>query len=126
MMITPSRDSAAHCSSVLVASGVSRMQRTSLYRSFRATCAVRLISVSPIPEAILPTVDVEQGNMTYASNLLEPEAIGAVRSSFENCFLQNGSKSFSFMPASSFNNVLPHLLRTTNLSPGHCFRNSTA
>jgi hypothetical protein len=90
IMTAPSRESFAHCSSVIVDSGVSLTQITSLYLSFRATCAVLVISVSPIPEAIFPIVEVEHGMMTKASNLFEPEAVGADRSSFENCLLMYG------------------------------------
>lgn len=67
IMITPSRESCAACSSVIVDRGVSRKHRMSLNRSLSATCAVRVISVSPTPEAILPSVEVEHGKMTNAS-----------------------------------------------------------
>ncbi len=83
MITAPYPDRRAHCSSVRVERGVSRMQRISGNRSFRQTWAVRVISVSPMPEAIFPTVDVDAGRMTHASRTFDPEAMGAVRSSSE-------------------------------------------
>src|SRR5512140_3424415 len=110
MMIAPYDESFAHCSSVTVESGVSRTQMTSLYRSFRQTCAVRVISVSPIPEAIFPMVDVEAGMMTKASSALDPEAVGAVRSSSEKERLTYGFRSFSPIFNSSRSSTFPHEL----------------
>src|ERR1041385_2910642 len=118
MITAPSRESRVHCSRAMVERGVSRMQRISLKRSFSATCAVRVISVSPIPEAILPSVEVEQGIMTNTSNRFEPDARGAARSSFANCRLTYGCSSFSEMFSSSFRSAFPHLLTTRNLSGG--------
>ena len=52
MTITPSRDSLCSASSAIVDSGVSRTQMTSRMRSFIATAAARVISVSAMPAAI--------------------------------------------------------------------------
>ena len=49
-------------------------------RSLSATCAARVISVSPMPAAILPTVEALAGRMTHASWRFEPDANGAERS----------------------------------------------
>jgi len=58
----------------IVESGVSRGIRTSFRSSFRATDAARWIRLSIAPEAIVPSVPIEQGQITYASTFADPEA----------------------------------------------------
>ncbi len=106
--------------------GVSRTQMTSLYLSLRHTCAVRVMSVSPSPEAILPIVDVDAGSMTNASKRLDPDAIGAVRSSSEKLLFTYCFRSFSLIWTSSRRSILPQELTIRYLSAGHFFRKSTA
>ena len=64
----------------IVESGVSRGQRTSLRSSFSATEAARWIRFCIEPEAIVPRVPIEQGQITYASTFADPEAYGAFQS----------------------------------------------
>ena len=61
-------------------SGVSRGQSTSFRSSFSATEAARWIRFCIAPDAIVPSVPIEQGQMTYASTFAEPEAYGAFQS----------------------------------------------
>jgi len=59
--VMPSPARVANCRSVTAESGVSRGQSMSRRPSFSVTAAVRVTSVSAIPDAILPIVDVEHG-----------------------------------------------------------------
>ena len=61
-------------------SGVSRGITTSLRSSFSATDAARWMRFDIAPEAIVPSVPIEQGQMTYASTFAEPLAYGAFQS----------------------------------------------
>lgn len=70
----------------IVESGVSRKQRISFLFSFNATWAARVIKESAMPEAIFESVEAEQGTMTMALKLFEPEAKGEERSSSEKTF----------------------------------------
>jgi hypothetical protein len=62
-------------------SGVSRGTSTSFRRSFRATDAARWMRFCIAPDASVPTVAIEQGQITYASTRAEPLAYG-LRKSF--------------------------------------------
>ena len=64
----------------IVESGVSRGHSTSLRSSFSATDAARWIRFCIAPEAIVPSVPIEHGQITYASTFAEPEAYGAFQS----------------------------------------------
>src|SRR3954465_2723572 len=64
----------------IVESGVSRGQRTSLRPSFSATLAARWIKFDIAPDAIVPNVPIEQGQMTEPSPFAEPLAYGACQS----------------------------------------------
>ena len=55
-------------------SGVSRGMSTSRRSSLIATDAARWIRFDIAPDAIVPTVPIEQGQITYASTFAEPEA----------------------------------------------------
>ena len=57
-------------------SGVSRGTSTSLRPSLSATDAARWIRLAIAPAATVPTVDIEHGQMTYASTFADPEAYG--------------------------------------------------
>src|SRR5919202_5924110 len=61
-------------------SGVSRGQRISRRSSFSATDAARWIRFDIAPDAIVPSVPIEHGQMTYASTFAEPLAYGAFQS----------------------------------------------
>src|SRR5919204_6712249 len=61
-------------------SGVSRGQTTSFRPSFSATDAARWMRFDIAPDAIVPSVPIEHGQMTYASTLAEPLAYGAFQS----------------------------------------------
>jgi len=52
----------------------------SLRSSFSATEAARWIRFCIAPEAIVPSVPIEHGQMTYASTLADPDAYGAFQS----------------------------------------------
>src|SRR3954469_3110045 len=67
-------------SSWIVDSGVSRGQTTSLRSSFNATEAARWMRFCIAPDAIVPSVPIEHGQMTYASTLADPDAYGAFQS----------------------------------------------
>src|SRR5215212_4284616 len=77
----------------IVDSGVSRGQRTSLRSSLSATDAARWIRFCIAPEAIVPTVPIEHGQITYASIFAEPDAYGA--------FQSFGSKTVTASPVPS-------------------------
>src|SRR5262245_66224695 len=62
-------------------SGVSRGTSTSLRRSLSATEAARWIRFCMAPEASVPTVAIEHGQITYASTRADPLAYG-LRKSF--------------------------------------------
>ena len=47
---------------------------TSRRSSFNATDAARWTRFDIAPDAIVPTVPIEQGQITYASTFAEPEA----------------------------------------------------
>jgi hypothetical protein len=64
---TPSRESLSAFSSAIEESGVSRTHSTIRMRSLSATCAARVISVSPMPAAILASVETLHGTTTRAS-----------------------------------------------------------
>src|SRR4051794_36502371 len=53
-------------------SGVSRGTSSSFRPSFSATDAARWIRFDIAPEAIVPSVPIEHGQMTYASTFAEP------------------------------------------------------
>src|SRR5919109_3707299 len=72
-------------------SGVSRGISTSFRSSFSATDAARWIKFDIAPEAIVPSVPIEHGQMTYASTFAEPLAYGA----FQSC----GSYTVTFPPS---------------------------
>ena len=55
-------------------SGVSRGTSTSFRRSLRATEAARWMRFCIAPEASVPTVAMEQGQITYPSTFAEPLA----------------------------------------------------
>ena len=55
-------------------SGVSRGISTSFRSSFSATLAARWIRFDIAPEAIVPSVPIEHGQITYASTFAEPLA----------------------------------------------------
>ena len=61
-------------------SGVSRGITTSFRPSFSATDAARWITFDIAPDAIVPRVPIEHGQMTYASTLADPDAYGAFQS----------------------------------------------
>src|SRR5437868_5165453 len=64
----------------IVDSGVSRGMRTSLRSSLSATDAARWMRLSIAPEAIVPSVPIEHGQITYASTFAEPLAYGDFQS----------------------------------------------
>ena len=66
----------------IVLNGVSRGTRISFLLSFNITVADRVKRLSETPDAILPNVVPEQGIMTMALALKEPEAILAATFSF--------------------------------------------
>src|SRR6476660_196607 len=61
-------------------SGVSRGIRTSFRSSFSATEAARWMRLSIAPEATVPSVPIEHGQIRYASTFAEPLAYGARQS----------------------------------------------
>ena len=61
-------------------SGVSRGTSTSLRRSFSATEAARWMRFCIAPDASVPTVAIEHGQITYASTRAEPLAYGLRKS----------------------------------------------
>ena len=61
--------------------GVSRGMSTSRRSSFSATEAARWMRFCIAPEARVPSVPIEQGQIRYASTFAEPEAYGALQSS---------------------------------------------
>src|SRR5919201_3594795 len=61
-------------------SGVSRGISTSFRSSLSATEAARWMRLSIAPDAIVPRVPIEQGQITYASTFAEPLAYGAFQS----------------------------------------------
>ena len=61
-------------------SGVSRGMTTSRRPSFNATDAARWIRFCIAPEATVPSVPIEHGQMRYASTFAEPDAYGAFQS----------------------------------------------
>ena len=67
MIVTPARASRRAFSSAIEESGVSRTHTTMRMRSLSATCAARVSSVSPIPTAILASVETLHGTITSAS-----------------------------------------------------------
>ena len=64
----------------IIESGVSRGITTSLRSSFSATDAARWIRLSIAPDAIVPSVPIEHGQITYASTFAEPLAYGDFQS----------------------------------------------
>src|SRR5206468_939706 len=80
--------------------GVSRGQTTSFRSSLSATDAARWMRFCIAPEAIVPSVPIEQGQMTYASTFAEPEAYGAFQS-FGSYNVACGARSSSLANVSS-------------------------
>src|SRR5437764_4805369 len=78
-------------------SGVSRGISTSFRSSFNATDAARWIRFDIAPDAIVPSVPIEHGQITYASTFAEPDAYGA--------FQSFGSYSVAAPPACSSSRV---------------------
>src|SRR6266508_2926796 len=60
--------------------GVSRGISTSFRSSFNATETARWMRFDIAPEAIVPSVPIEHGQITYASTFAEPLAYGAFQS----------------------------------------------
>src|SRR5215471_14839509 len=61
-------------------SGVSRGMRISRRSSLIATDAARWMRFCIAPDATVPSVPIEHGQMTYASTFAEPDAYGAFQS----------------------------------------------
>src|SRR5262245_57905658 len=80
-MTAPASFSVARPRRWIEESGVSRGTRTSVRRSLRATDAARWMRFCIAPEASVPTVAIEHGQMTYASTRADPLAYG-LRKSF--------------------------------------------
>jgi len=82
MTVAPAFESLSMLARCMLDRGVSLISRTNLRLSLSATEAARVMRLSAIPHAILDMVDVEQGAIAIESNMKEPDAIAANRSSF--------------------------------------------
>jgi hypothetical protein len=80
-MTAPASFSVASPRRCIEDSGVSRGTSTSLRRSLSATDAARWIRFCIAPDASVPTVAIEHGQITYASTCADPLAYG-LRKSF--------------------------------------------
>lgn len=87
-MMTPILDNFVICLSASVEKGISRTAKMSFVRSFKATAALLVMSVSAIPRFILASEFKEQGAMIVAFMPNEPLATLAAKfSSSKNCVL---------------------------------------
>ena len=79
-MLERARRSVSMFSRWIVESGVSRGTSTSFRPSFSATLAARWIRLDMAPEATVPSVPIEHGQITYASTRADPLAYGELQS----------------------------------------------
>ena len=125
MITTPSRESLSAFSSAIDESGVSRTHSTTRMRSFKATCAARVMSVSAMPAAILARVETLQGTITSASWRLLPDENGAARSLSAKMRLTNGSSAEGVSPVSVWSTWRAQSESTRYFSPGQRRMRST-
>ena len=85
--------------------------------SFKATIADRVAKLSEIPAAILPIVVPLAGQITYASNLAEPDADFAARFWFSSSLIPClSAKSSGVIPHSSLRLIAPSLVTVRKMS----------